>query len=219
MRHGYGQVYYHLIVGSWLPNLDNLVADILCELGLRSRKTLGRILEGNLALRLCLILLAKPCTEGCDVYNLLLAPLKDLLALSNGGGVVEVDDGVLCTLDSLKGFRDYVLTRLGENLNGNVVGDKPLFNYRTAEFILRFARRREADLNLLKADLAKKLEELKLFIKAHRDYESLVSVAKVDAAPPRRLFYIFLLRPAHFNAARREELLFIFRVAFHFLSS
>ena len=214
VRHGYGQVDDDLIVGSGLPDIDDLVADLCGEFRLGTREAFGRIFKDEVSFRLFSVFKAELRTELRDLDDLLLGFFEHLLALCDGGGVIEMNDGVFRTAQSLKGLGNDMLSRLRQNLNGDVVGDHIVFDQRAAEFVFRLARRGETDLDLLEADLDEKLEEFELFLKAHRDDERLIAVAQVHAAPNRRLVEICFLRPVG-GGLHGEKLFCVFFVSLH----
>ncbi len=106
-------------------------------------------------------------------------------ALQRGGGVVEVDDGLLGPDQGLVGARDQVLAGLGQHLDGDVVGDPVGLDQRADEVEVGLARRREADLDLLVAEPDEQVEHPHLALDVHRVDERLVAVAQVDRAPAR----------------------------------
>ena len=64
-----------------------------------------------------------------------------------------MDNRARCALARVECLTDDVLAALGEHLHGNVLGNHVVVNQRAEELIFRLARRRETDLDLLKADL------------------------------------------------------------------
>ena len=102
---------------------------------------------------------------------------------------------VFTALESLKGLSDDMLPALSQNLNGNVVGNHIIFDKSTQKCVFRLARRREANLNFLKAELYQKLEEIKLLFKAHRYDKRLIAVSQIDRTPNRRFFYVCFVKP------------------------
>ena len=75
------------------------------------------------------------------------------LALEGRGGVVEVENHVLCPLNGLKGAADEVLPGLYQHLDGDVIGDVATLNELPTDFILRLGGGGEADLNLFHTDV------------------------------------------------------------------
>ena len=65
-------------------------------------------------------------------------------------------------------------------------------------------------------ELAKKLEEIQLFLQAHRDHECLVAVAQVNAAPDRGFFDAILLHPVHRYTLGHKILFCVLVKIFHF---
>ena len=98
-----------------------------------------------------------------------------------------MNDDIFRAADGLKGLADQVLARLDEHLDGDVVRNMAAFNQFAADGVFRFGRRREAHLDLLKADVAQGFEKLQLFLHIHRIDQRLIAVAQVNAAPNRCL--------------------------------
>ena len=98
-----------------------------------------------------------------------------------------MDNHIFRALNCLKGLADQVLTRLHEHLDGHVVRNAVFLNQGAKDLIFRFARGREADFNLLHADVDQELEHLQLFLQVHGVYQRLVAVAQINAAPDGRM--------------------------------
>ena len=201
---GNGQVDDDLPVRGRLPDIDYRVAYLCGELRLSSGEALRGVLKAEVAGGLFAVLVEELCTGNCDVYYLLPALAENLLALSDGGGVIQVNYGVLAAVESLEGLFDDMFAALGEHLHGNVVRDKVLFDKRAAELILGLGSGGEAYLDLLESYLDQLLEEFQLLVKAHRDNERLVAVAQVDAAPLGSLLDVVLFSPVHASERRHE---------------
>ncbi len=201
---GNGQVYDHLPVRGRLPDVYYCVADLCGEFRLSSGEALRGVLKAEVAGGLFAVLVEELCTGNCDVDYLLPALAENLLALSDGGGVIQVNYGVLAAVESLEGLFDDMFAALGEHLHGNVVRDKVLFDKRAAELILGLGSGGEAYLDLLESYLDQLLEEFQLLVKAHRDNERLVAVAQVDAAPLGSLLDVVLFSPVHASERRHE---------------
>ena len=119
-----------------------------------------------------------------------------------------MDDHVFRALDRLEGFADQMLACLHQHLNGDVIRDVVFFNQCAQDLILRFARRREADLNLLHADVDEELEHLQLFLQIHGVDKGLVAITQVDAAPDRRAddHLVGPFAAFHFDRGERDVL-------------
>ena len=70
---------------------------------------------------LSLIHIYQLCAVHGDLLDLLLRLVEHLLALGDGGGVIEVDDRTGCALDRLEGAADDVVAALGQHLHGEDV--------------------------------------------------------------------------------------------------
>ncbi len=98
-----------------------------------------------------------------------------------------MDDRPGNPLEALESPPDQVFPGLHEHLDGHVIGYQPVFDEMAEKGELGLAGRGEPDFDLLEADFHQELEHVQLFLDAHRDGQSLVTVPQVDAAPPRRL--------------------------------
>ena len=208
MRHGHlngdRNVDDCLTVSGRLPYIEDSVADLKSVLRFSTGEALRRILKAVIGTGLLGELLQKLRTVNGNLLDFLLAHFEYLLALSKGSGVVDMDDGVLYALQSLKGFLDDMLTGLSQYLDGNIVGNEVFLNKAAQESILGLTGCREAYLDFLEADFHESLVELNLLIKGHRNDESLISVTKVYAAPGGGLLGILLLCPAHITDRRHK---------------
>ncbi len=115
-------------------------------------------------------------------------------------------DGILASLESLKGLCDYMLARLSENLYRNIIWYHIFLDQSSAENVFRFRSCGKTDLDLLEADLYEQIEELELFIEAHRDDKRLIAVSEVNAAPHRSFVDVVLFCPFHGSSLYREKL-------------
>ena len=202
-----------------LQNVENRIADLQRVFRLGARKGLRRILKAEVAFVFGRKLFDELRTVYGDLLDLLLGLLKHLLALCNADRVIEVDNRARCALARVECLTDDVLAALGEHLHGNVLGNHVVVNQRAEELIFRLARRREADLDLLKADLQKHFVVFKFFFKAHRDDKALVAVAHIHAAPDRRLFNVVFFHPLVIFFRYREVPDLIFACVHHFAFS
>ena len=190
------QVDDHGAVGGGLHDVQDRVADLNGVVHLGAGEALGAVLEEEVALILLAQLLDQLCAVHGDLLDLLLRLVEHLLALGDGGGVIEVDDRTRCALDSLEGAADDVVAALGQHLHGDIVGDHVLLDEGAEELVLRLAGGREADFDLLEANFDQHLEEFQLFLEAHGDDKGLIAVAQVHAAPGGSFLDVVFLDPA-----------------------
>ena len=183
-----GQIDDDLPVGGGLEDLDDLVADVHGEVELGAGVALRRVLVEHLRVRnRALHASAQPRPFEGDVDDSLPIGSEHDLALQHARRVVEVNDRLLRAADRLVGALDEVLPRLGEHLDGDVVGNEIRFDQLPHEIEVGLAGRGESDLDLLVAHLHQQLEHEPFALGAHRIDERLVAVAQVDRAPARRL--------------------------------
>ncbi len=121
-----------------------------------------------------------------------------------------MDYGVLAALQCLKCLFDNMLSGLGKNLHGHIIGNKLPLDKRAAEFVFRIACRGKAYLYFLEAYLNQISEKFQFFLQAHRNDKRLISVAQIHTAPDRRLFDILLCRPVKAGERRHKIAAFIF---------
>ena len=120
---------------------------------------------------------------GGDLGDAVGVHVEHHLALEGGGGVVEVENDVLCPLDGLEGAADKVLAGLNQHLNGHVVGDVAALDELTADLEFRLAGGGEADLDLLHTDVDEGVEIFQLVLKVHGVHQRLIAVPQVHGAP------------------------------------
>ena len=211
-----GQVDDHRAVGGGLHDVQHGVADLDGVIDLGAGEAFGAVLEEEVALVLLTELFDQLCAVGGDLLDLLLGLVEYLLALGDGGGVVEVDDRAGRALDGLEGAADDVVAALGQHLHGDVIGDHILLDEGAQELIFGLAGGGEADLDLLEADLDEHLEELQLFLKAHGHDQGLIAVAQIHAAPCRGLFDVVFFYPAVITGGDRVVTRCVFGSVHHF---
>ena len=105
--------------------------------------------------------------------------------LRRRGRVIEMHDRPLRARDGFEGAADQFLARLGQDLDRHVVGDQVLVDDLADEGEIRIGRGGEADLDLLEAHVAERLEHAELALRSHRLDQRLVAVAKIDGTPGR----------------------------------
>ncbi len=120
---GNGQVDNRLVLRRRLPNFQHLVANFHREFRFGTRKAFGGVFQRDFPLRFIGVFLAKLRAEFRDVDDFLFLPLKYLLSLRDGGGVVKMHRRPLRALNRFEGLRDDMLARLRQNLYGYVVGN------------------------------------------------------------------------------------------------
>ena len=108
-----------------------------------------------------------------------------------------MNNGVLYTLQSLKGFLYNMLTGLGQHLNRYIIRNKIILYQFAQEGVLRLGSSREPNFDFLKAYLHQHLKELYLFIQTHRNNKGLIAIPKIHRTPFRCLFRMLLVHPAH----------------------
>ncbi len=186
--HGGRQVEDDLVVRGRLPDVDHRVADLHRELQLGRAEDFRRVLERPLGIRLLGgQLLDQFRGVGGDVHDALLVLVEDDAAERRGGGVVDVDDGLLRPAQGFEGAGDQVFAGLGQHLDGDVVRDVVAFDQLADEVEVGIGSRREGHFDLLQADLHQGLEEPHLLRRVHRFDQRLVAVAQVGTAPDRHL--------------------------------
>ncbi len=184
---GRRQVDDHLVVRRRLPYGADRVGDLLGEIEFGGRERFRRILQAPLGLRM----LGHQFLDQLDALD---RDLHDLVALHaehhaaehRRHRIVDVHNGALGADRRLHRAADQLIARLGQHDDGDVVRNVLVFHQHAHEVEVGLRGGREADLDLLDADLDQHLEEAQLLLDAHRLDQGLVTVAQVGAHPDRR---------------------------------
>lgn len=195
---GDGKVDDHGAVRGGFHDVNDGVADFQGVFGFGSGEGFRGVLEEEIAVVFFGELPDEAGAVDGDLLYFFFGFPEYLFALGDGGGVVEVDDGAGGTLDGFEGTADDVVTALGEDLEGDVVGDEVLFDEGAEEFVFGFTGCREADFDFLESDFDQELEEFDFFFEAHGDDQGLVAVAEVHGAPGGCVFDVVFFDPAVF---------------------
>jgi len=123
-----------------------------------------------------------------DLLDAVAVEVENSLALHRRGRVVDVDVGPAHAAQGVEGPGDQFLARLHQHLDGDVVRDTILFDQPAQEVMVRAARRRETDLDLLETEPDQKCPQSSFFADTHGLEQCLVAVAKVDAGPAWGVF-------------------------------
>jgi len=128
-------------------------------------------------------------------------------------------DCLRSTFDCFKSLTDDVLSGLCQYLDRYIVRNQVLLDQCTDKGVFCFRCCREPNFNLLKTDLNKQFEKFYFLLKTHRDYQCLVSVTQVYAAPDWGFVYVFFFCPFHTFYRWHKILSFVFCYVFHDHSS
>ena len=215
--HGGRQVDDGLAVGRGLPHVQHGVAYLKGILGLGAGEALGAVLETIVVVtRFVGELFQQLRAVDGDLLDLLAVALEHLLALGDARGVVHMHHHRgLAALERGERLADDVVARLGEHLNGDVLGNHVVLDQRACEFEFGLAGSGEANLDLLEADGYELLPKLQLLFQAHGDDQGLVAVAQVNAAPFGRMLDIVLLHPVVARFGRHVEAGLVFGMGGH----
>ena len=129
-----GQVNDDFTFGGRLQDLKDLVAHVDGEFEFGSRVGLGAVLVEDI--RAGQFIFEGQTEAGRvtrDIDDSLLVGLEHDIPLQRARGVVEVDNCVLRALERFICATDEVLARLGEDLNGHIVGDESFLDNRAHE--------------------------------------------------------------------------------------
>ena len=181
------------------PRLEGIAdrgADLDGVVDLGAGEALGRVLVAHGRVRHGLLELAGQLGGvGGDLRDALVVEAEHDPPLQDRRRVVEVDDRLAGTPDRLVGALDQLGPALGQDLDGDVVGDQVVDDQLAHEVEVGLAGAREADLDLLEPHLHQGLEHASLAGRVHRVDQGLVAVTQVDRAPQRGLLDA-LVRPA-----------------------
>src|SRR5262249_22272587 len=104
-------------------------------------------------------------------------------ALQGRGRIVEVHDSAPRAADCFEAALDQFRACLGQHLNRDIVGHKPLLDEFADKSKISFGGGGKADLDFLKSEFHQQIEHAPLAIGTHRLDQRLIAVPKVDAAP------------------------------------
>lgn len=219
MRHGQRhrdrQVNDDRVLRRGLPHLRHRVADLRRKRRLRTGEALRRILKAKAAVRARAICGAQLRAGARQLHDLGWGLVEHLLALGDGGRVVQMHDGVAHAIERLERFGDDMFARLREHLHRHIVRDEIALDKRAAKRIFRFRCGRKSNLDLLEADLHEQAEERKFLVEAHRRDERLVAVAQIDAAPDGRMVERGFAHPVRRSGPGLKKLFAVLLVTFH----
>ena len=94
---------------------------------------------------------------------------------------------MIVDVEGFEGPLDQFGAALGEHLNGDVTGNRALFDDLPNEIEVSLACRREADLDFLVTHPHQQVEHAPLAGRAHRVDQCLITIAQIDRAPQRRM--------------------------------
>jgi hypothetical protein len=183
---GRRQVDDHLLVARRPPLGDHGLAHLEGVVELRAVEALGRVLEDDVGVGAAGELLAERRPAHGELADAVLVEPEDDAALRLGCRVVEMHDRPARALDRLVRPLDQLRPRLRQNGDRRVSRDQVVLDELPHEVEVGLRRGREADLDLLDAELEEQVEHAALAHRVHRLDECLVAVAKVGRAPDRR---------------------------------
>ena len=182
--YGRGQIDDCLVVGCGLPDIQNRIADFYGKGHFCACEAFGRIFKEKLRFGdSCCFFLNLLCACNCQINGFLHGIAENNISLQGGGGVIQMYDCFFCTLQCFEGFMDDVGSALCQHLYGNIIGNQVVVNQASCKFKFGIACRREADFDFLKPCIHQKLEEFQFFGQVHGDFQGLVAVSHVNAAP------------------------------------
>src|SRR5690606_37550624 len=111
---------------------------------------------------------------------------------------------------------DQLFARLGEHLDLHVIRDFILIDQETYKVKIRLRGGRETNLDFLETELHQMAEHAQFALMAHRLDQRLVAIAKVNAAPDRRLGDHFRRPLSVRQIDRRKRPVFFSGVKSHF---
>ena len=130
-----------------------------------------------------------------------------------------MDNRIFDAFQCIKCLSDNVFARLRQNLYRNVIRDEIIVDKAAEELILCLRSCRETDFDFLKAHFDEHLVKFEFFIKAHRNDERLIAIAKVDAAPNRCSVRRVFFRPIQVDFRRHVVTFGILLIVHHKFTS
>ena len=187
--YGRGQVEDNRVILRRAHFLHNRFADSYREINLCTGKAFRRIFVANIHAAACNLLLRQLTNKLRTLHGNLGDALHILtennLTLQGRCRIVKVNNNILRTAYSLKGFANQLLACLHQHLHRYVVRNMTALNKRAQNFVLRFGGRGKAHFDFLEAAINQRMEKFELLRNAHRCHQRLIAIAQVNAAPNR----------------------------------
>ena len=193
--HGRRNIDDRLGICLWLPYIQNGIAHLNRILYLGAMEALRAVLKTDIALYFCSQLLEKLCSVHSDLFDLFFRLAEYLLSLCNRCGIIYMNNGIWCTVYSLKGLADNVLSCLCQYLHRHIIRNQLPVDQSTQKVVFRLGCSRKSNLDLLETDLNQHLKKLNLFLKTHWLDQCLITISKIHTAPYRRLCDAVLFYP------------------------
>src|ERR1700674_2521723 len=163
------QVEDHLLLRGGLPDVDDRVRDLLGKVELGAREALRRVFEdefGRLVVGRQALDQRGAADRDCD--DAIPVEAEDHPTLQGRCRVVQVHDGAASARHALEGALNQLLPGLGQDLDGDVVGDQTLLDEQPHEVEVELRGGRKTDLDLLEADPHQDFEEAPFAMDIHR---------------------------------------------------
>ena len=219
--HGHGnggrQVDDDLFIRGGFPDVDDFVADPEGKFHLRAGEAFRGILKTEIGFRHFRRVFVEEAGPFLgDFNNFILAHLKDLLPLGQGGRVIQMNDSLFRSFQRLEGLLDDVFPGLGQHLDGHVIGNQVVFDQCPEKGILGFRGGREPHFDFLETQLYQELKIFNFLLQGHGDDQSLVAIPQIDAAPDGSLVDMVFFHPFIIGAWGHEIAHLIPAVILHF---
>ena len=185
--HGGWQIDDHLALRAGVPDGADRVADLQRIVQLGQAECFGRILVDPFRAGIGVGQGADLTRAGQrQVLDLIPAHAEDDAAPLRRDRVIQVDDGAASTAQRFKGAFDQIGPRLGQHLDGDVVGNAFFLDELAHEVEVRVRGRWESNFDFLQAHGDQLFEEAQFARGVHRFDQGLVAVAHVGAHPDGR---------------------------------
>ena len=185
--HGGWQIDDHLALRAGVPDGADRVADLQRIVQLGQAECFGRILVDPFRAGIGVGQGADLTRAGQrQVLDLIPAHAEDDAAPLRRDRVIQVDDSAASAAQRFKGAFDQVGPRLGQHLDGDVVGNAFFLDELAHEVEVRVRGRWESNFDFLQAHGDQLFEEAQFARGVHRFDQGLVAVAHVGAHPDGR---------------------------------
>ena len=156
--YGRGQIEDNRVFLRRAHFLHDRFADSYREINLCTGKAFRRIFVADIHAAACDLLLRQLTDKLCALHgnfrNALHILAENNLTLQGRGGIVEVNNNILRTAYSLKGFANQLLASLHQHLHSYVIRNMTALDKRAQNFVLRFGGRWKAHFDFLEAQSA-----------------------------------------------------------------
>ncbi len=180
-----------------LPYFFNCLAHFQRKIHLCSCKAFRRIFQPEITVKILGTFLDHSGSLNGNLLNLFPVHVEYHISLKCGCGIINMEDNILDTFDSFKGFINQMLTALTQNLHTYIIRNHLAVYQCPQKIIFQLGCGRKTNLNFLESQLYEQVKEFQLFFNHHRFDQRLITIPQIHAAPDWSFLNLFI-RPLTF---------------------